>query len=146
MPNDWINDKPKDARWLDKTPQKDDALKTLQELGDDRQKASEAPKPATPAITPPPPVEEIPYDRVASSLESASTEVLGAVARVEKAIIDLRKISVVVPGNGEKGKLLLNEAIGYQSRLEGKSSELKKLSEEIAEYKNSLPKETVTQI
>lgn len=149
MPNDWIDDKPKDAGWLDKKPTETpptSPLKSLKDLDMDRQKASEAPKPEPLPMPSPEPIEAIPYDKVANDLENAAQDTLAAFSRLGRASVNLNKISIVVASEGPKGKELLGKSKQFQSRVDSICLDLKKISEEIANYKNSLPKDTAPQI
>ena len=142
MPNEWIG-KPRESGWLDKKePLPASPLKTLDDIGDARQKKSETPVPV-PVSAPVEPVEAIPYDKVLTDLENASGDVLGAYSRLERGSVNLSKVSIVVSGDGPKGKALLDKATGFRTRVESVCVDLKKISEEIAAFKNSLPKETV---
>jgi hypothetical protein len=138
--NEWIG-KPKESGWLDKKePLPAPPLKTLDEIGGNRQKKSETPE-LMPVAPPMEPMEVIPYDKVSTDLENASSDVLGSYSRLERASVNLSKIPIVVSGDGPKGKLLLDKTAGFRNRVEGICVNLKRISEEIAEYKNSLPKE-----
>jgi hypothetical protein len=144
MASDWVNEKPNDTGWLDKVPA--GPMKTLEEIGIDRQKASEAPKPVAPVIPPPPPIEDIPYDKVSNDLENAAEDVLGAFSRLGRASVNLGKISIIIPRDGDKSKAIMGKIDGFRDHVDGICADLKKMSEDIAEYKNSLPKESTSQI
>lgn len=145
MANEWISE-PKDSAWLDKKePIEPSPLKTLTDLGDERQKASETPKPE-PIIEPIEPLEVIPYEKVIPSLENAASDVLASFSRLGRASVNLSKISIVVADAGPKSKELLNKAEMFKTQVDQICLELSKISEEIAEYKNSLPKDSVAKI
>ena len=148
MANDWITDS-KDSKWLDKkdAPPKTD-LKTLDDVDKERQLDSEKPPLEAPVapVAPPPPLESIPYEKVATELESASKEVLEAFSKLEKAGVDLSKISIMVADTGDKSKGVLEKAKHFKGLVETKAKELKMLSEEIAAHKNTLPKESTPKI
>lgn len=146
MANDWISDEPK-SDWLDKKPEAASPLKTLKDIGTERQVDSETPKvdPIPTPAPPPEPVEVIPYDRVAKELENASSDALASFSRLSRASVNLKKISIIVTGNGPKGKELISKAEMYRGRVDSLCAEIKKLSEEVAEYKNTLPIDTTPQ-
>lgn len=148
MANDWLDEKGSD--WLDKTPlptpDKKDPLKSLDDLGVERQLASEAPKPETPATPLPEPLEAIDYAKVATDLENAAQDTLAAFSRLGRASVNLSKISISVSGDGPKGKALVDKANGFREQVDVICTNLKKISEEVASYKNTLPKETTPQV
>jgi hypothetical protein len=144
MPSDWISE-PKDSGWLDKKPLDTPPLKPLTDIGIDRQKASEAPKPE-PIIEPIVPIEAIPYDKVINDLENASNDVLASFSRLGKGSVNLSRIAIVVSGDGPKGKALLDKVNGFKDHIDGLCLELNKMSEDIAAFKNSLPKDNESKI
>ena len=85
-------------------------MKTLKELGDDRQLASEAPKPVEPILPPPAPLETIAYDKVVSDFEKAAQDVLGAFAKLGDANTRLGNITITISPTGPKGETLIHQA------------------------------------
>lgn len=151
MPNDWTT---KENNWLDKQaadplplpPPKQDALKTLDTIIDNRQLDSEKPKPPVAATPLPELLETIPYSKVASDLENAAQAVLAAFSKLGQASVYLGKISIEVPSDGPKGKSMVDKGNGFRQKLDLISTDIKKMSEEIASFKNSLPKDTIPQV
>ncbi len=140
MPNDWINEDPKDAGWLDKKPADSPELKTLDDIGTDRQKASEMPKPEPVPPAPLPPPEDIPYDKVSAAMGAAANDILAASERLSSASVNLMKISVLA-GSGPKGKALVESAKRLKERIDQMSGDMRALGEDAISTKNSVSNE-----